>query len=112
LLHLLAESFEALQRLLDIRLLGGPADLDLQLVDRRLQRLLAVFDRAFELPANVARYATFSLAQSLSADPDRAVNQPGRPGPRRRPLLCRHASTSAIYAGTEHLTRRIRMGPA
>jgi hypothetical protein len=62
LLDLFAEAFEALQRLLDVGLLGGPADLDLQLVDRRLQRLLAVFDRALELPANVARHSALSLA--------------------------------------------------
>jgi polyhydroxyalkanoate synthesis repressor PhaR len=112
LLDLLAEAFETLEGLLHVGLLGGPADLDLQLVDRRLQRLLTVLDRALELPTHVTRHATLSLAQSLSADPDRAVNQARRPGPRRRPLLCCHASTSAIYAGAAHLTHRIRMGPA
>jgi hypothetical protein len=81
LLNLLAEAFQALQRLLYVGLLGRPADLDLQLVDRGLQRLLAVFDRALELAAHVARYATLGLAQSLSADPDRPVNQARRPGP-------------------------------
>jgi hypothetical protein len=81
LLNLLAEAFEALQRLLDVRLPGRPADLDLQLVDRGLQRLLAVLDRALELAAHVARHATLGLAQGFSANPDRAVNQAHRPGP-------------------------------
>jgi hypothetical protein len=81
LLNLLAEAFEALQSLLHVGLLRRPADLDLQLVDRDLQRLLAVFDRALELAAHVARHATLGLAQSLSAYPDRAVNEARRPGP-------------------------------
>jgi hypothetical protein len=81
LLHLPAEAFEPLQGLLHVGLLRRPADLDLELVDRHLQCLLAVLDRALELAAHIARHATLGLAQSLSAYPDRAVNQAGRPGP-------------------------------
>jgi hypothetical protein len=75
LLDLLAQAFEALQRLLYVGLLGGPADLDLELVDRRLQRLLAVSYRALELAADVGRHATLSLAQRLSTHRDRAADQ-------------------------------------
>jgi hypothetical protein len=75
LLNLLAQAFEALQRLLHVGLLGGPANLHLQLVDRRLQCLLALSDRALELASHVGRHSILSLAKRLSARSDRATDQ-------------------------------------
>jgi hypothetical protein len=75
LLNLLAQALEALQSLLHVGLPGGPADLDLQLVDSGLQRLLAVLDRALELAADVGRHAPLSVPQGLSSRRDRASDK-------------------------------------
>jgi hypothetical protein len=75
LLHLLAQTFQALQSLFHVRLLGGLAELDLELVDRGLQRLLAVLDGALHLAANIRRDATFGLPKSLPAGSNCAADK-------------------------------------
>jgi UDP:flavonoid glycosyltransferase YjiC (YdhE family) len=60
-------------------LLRPAADLCLELDDRGLQRLLAVFDRALELLAEVRWNAVLGFAESLSAGSHRSVYQPRSP---------------------------------
>jgi polyhydroxyalkanoate synthesis repressor PhaR len=107
-----AQALEALQSLVDVRLLRRSTDLNLELVDRGLQGLLAVLDRALELPADVRRHAALGLAECFSAGTYGSAYEAGLPGSGRSPLPCCHASTSINRAGQEHITQRVRMGPA
>jgi hypothetical protein len=79
LLHLLAEPFEALQSLLDVSLLGGFTDLDLELVDRGLQGFLAILDGALHLAAKIARDSTLGLPKRISAGAHRSADKAGFP---------------------------------
>jgi hypothetical protein len=79
LLHLLAQPFESLQSLVHVCLLGRFSDLDLELIDRGLQRLLAIFYRALHLPAKIDRDSTLGLTQRLATGADRSADKAGFP---------------------------------
>jgi polyhydroxyalkanoate synthesis repressor PhaR len=93
-------------------LLSCSADLHLQLIDGGPQRLLPVLERTFQLPADVRGHAAFSLMDGLPAGADGSAHEAGLPGSRSSSLSCSHASTSINRAGREHITQRVRMGPA
>jgi hypothetical protein len=62
-LDLLAEVVEALHRLLEVDLARGAIEPGAQLLDRALDRLLAVLDAAVDLLADVRRQALLGLTQ-------------------------------------------------
>jgi hypothetical protein len=76
LLHLLAHAVQPLQHPVEVGLLRRAIDLRLNLLERRLHSLLAIFDGPFQLLPQVRRYALLCLAEGGPAGLDRPLQEP------------------------------------